>query len=210
MKQRRIWMAITALAALLAMGACNGNGGDEDTGNGGGDVAEDTGGQDVADDTGGGDVGGDTGGQDTGVEDTGGTSEDTGESDGGATDTSGDATPDPDTAGGDASDDGGQAGGYEVVNCDDASPVETVELVGSNEFQPAEVTISTGDVVKWDWKSNGHTVTSGDNCTSDGNFDSGLQSSGSSYCVRFNETGTVDYYCQPHCGLGMTGKVVVE
>ena len=37
-------------------------------------------------------------------------------------------------------------------------------------FTPPTANISVGDTVRWTWFSNGHSVTSGDPCTADGQF----------------------------------------
>mgnify|MGYP006282351517 CR=1 FL=1 len=108
--------------------------------------------------------------------------------------------------------DSGTMADFKEVNCSGASPAKTVELLGSNKFDPSSVTINKGDVVKWDWKSNTHTVTSGANCMPDGNFSSGNapQNAGTTYCLQFNKTGTFQYHCVPHCNFGMKGSVTVQ
>src|SRR5919108_356657 len=41
---------------------------------------------------------------------------------------------------------------------------------GGDVFVPDTVNISVGDTVRWTWAEGGHSVTSGDPCTSDGQF----------------------------------------
>lgn len=110
------------------------------------------------------------------------------------------------------SSDGGGGSDFEEVDCSSASPAQTVTLTSSNKFDPSSVTVSQGDVVKWDWQSDSHTVTSGGSCTPDGNFASGSapENTGTTYCVKFNKTGSFDYHCVPHCAAGMTGSVTVQ
>lgn len=78
-------------------------------------------------------------------------------------------------------------------------------------FAPAQVTIVVGDTVKWTAGEGDHTVTSGTG-SGDPNagdlFDFSLDE-GSSVTRVFNTLGTFDYFCIPHEGDGMKGKVIV-
>ena len=81
-------------------------------------------------------------------------------------------------------------------------------------FKPATATIKVGDTVKWTWAASGHSVTSGDSAactpgTSADDFDSTVQSSGSTFTHTFTKAGTVNYFCVPHCAAGMKGSIVV-
>jgi plastocyanin len=85
-------------------------------------------------------------------------------------------------------------------------------------FVPDTVNISAGDTVRWTWKGNGHSVTSGDPCTPDGQFcspdnmncDQGiLSNTGAVYEHTFAQPGTYSYFCFAHCSFGMTGTVNV-
>jgi len=85
-------------------------------------------------------------------------------------------------------------------------------------FTPSTVNISLGDTVRWTWDSNGHSVTSGDPCTADGQFCSPnnmncdqpvLSNVGTVYQFTFTQAGTFNYFCAAHCILGMTGVVNV-
>jgi plastocyanin len=86
-------------------------------------------------------------------------------------------------------------------------------------FVPDEVNISVGDTVRWTWAGNGHSVTSGDPCTTDGQFcspddtncDAGtLSNTGTVYEHTFAQAGTYSYFCFAHCAFGMTGVVNVS
>jgi plastocyanin len=92
--------------------------------------------------------------------------------------------------------------------------------VGQNgfTFTPSTANISVGDTVRWTWFSNGHSVTSGDPCTADGQFCSPdntncdqavLSNNGTVYEFTFAQAGTFNYFCAAHCILGMTGVVNV-
>jgi plastocyanin len=85
-------------------------------------------------------------------------------------------------------------------------------------FTPPTANISVGDTVRWTWFSNGHSVTSGDPCTVNGQFcspddtncDTGtLSNNGFVYEHTFAQVGTFNYFCFAHCGSGMTGVVNV-
>ena|SRR5688572_5656989 len=87
----------------------------------------------------------------------------------------------------------------------------TVKVVG-HDFDPPEVRIKVGATVKWTWVSGSHNVVSGSSCTSDGKFTSGANTvgPGATFEKKFDAAGTFPYFCDPHCGAGMTGKVIVE
>lgn len=86
----------------------------------------------------------------------------------------------------------------------------TVAPGGALIFSPNIVTIQPGDTVKWTWQDAHHTVTSGIPGVPTGEFDSGIQNSGSTFSFTFSDPGTFKYFCEPH-GLccGMTGSVIV-
>jgi plastocyanin len=76
-------------------------------------------------------------------------------------------------------------------------------------------TISVGGTVNWVWVGSiPHSTTSGTcpagggECTPDGNWDSGIQSTGS-FQHTFSSAGTFPYFCRVHEGM-MTGTVVVH
>jgi plastocyanin len=91
--------------------------------------------------------------------------------------------------------------------------------VGSDlAFHPNSVTVFTGDTVRWTWIASGHSVTSGDPCTVDGQFCSPddmncnqgiLSGTGTVYEHTFAQAGTYNYFCFAHCAFGMTGVVNV-
>lgn len=89
----------------------------------------------------------------------------------------------------------------------ETGPTVTVK---SNTFEPSTITIKVGQTVTWEWESGVHNVVSGTSCTPDGKFTSGSPVSGATYDHRFDEAGTFDYFCEPHCSQGMVGKVIVQ
>jgi plastocyanin len=85
-------------------------------------------------------------------------------------------------------------------------------------FVPDKLNIHVGDTVRWIWASSGHSVTSGDLCTVDGQFCSPdnpnceagtLSNAGTVYERAFSQIGTYSYFCAAHCSTGMTGVIAV-
>jgi plastocyanin len=69
-------------------------------------------------------------------------------------------------------------------------------------------TIKAGQTVQWVWMGGPHSSTSGNCCTPDGKWDSGLMSSGT-FSQTFPAAGSFPYFCTVH-GSMMTGMVVVS
>lgn len=85
----------------------------------------------------------------------------------------------------------------------------TVTVAAVNfEFQPASRSVRVGDVVRWTFTGDPHTVTSGTPGSPDGQFDSGIEDPGGSFRVTFDQPGTYRYFCQIHAEQ-MTGTIVV-
>ena len=85
-------------------------------------------------------------------------------------------------------------------------------------FVPDTLNIHMGDTVPWTWASSGHSVSSGDPCTIDGQFCSPdnincqagtLSNAGTVYEHTFSQSGTFSYFCAAHCSIGMTGVISV-
>jgi plastocyanin len=81
---------------------------------------------------------------------------------------------------------------------------------GMLAFEPSTVTIKAGDTVKWvNNKLPPHNIIfEGD--AANKSHDQLMFSPGESYEATFEAPGTYSYYCSPHRGAGMTGKVVVQ
>jgi plastocyanin len=77
-------------------------------------------------------------------------------------------------------------------------------------YLPYHVTVSAGEEITWsNDDSAAHTVTSGTPSEGhDGNFDSSLFMSGSTFSVTLDETGEYPYFCMVH--PWMTGIVTVN
>jgi plastocyanin len=91
-----------------------------------------------------------------------------------------------------------------------AAKTVTVNMVNFS-FVPQTANIDVGDTVTWvNTTAMLHNSVSGQNCTPDGLWSGALLGQGQSFSETFNNPGTFNYYCAPHCGLGMTGIVVVS
>ncbi|MFT7669635.1 MAG: plastocyanin [Planctomycetota bacterium] len=88
-------------------------------------------------------------------------------------------------------------------------------------FQPQDITIATGDTVRWVWESGNHDVVEGTDGTVDGDeaFYSILISAVPTFEFTFDAAflaanprpgNLYDYFCNPHFGFGMVGTVSVE
>ena len=73
-------------------------------------------------------------------------------------------------------------------------------------FEPAEITVAPGDVVRWIWNDCFHTVTSGVACLPDGLFHAPLDPKNPTFVwvVPDDLEGEVPYFCTPHCGSRST------
>jgi len=93
----------------------------------------------------------------------------------------------------------------------DTSGGVTIELTGSNEFDPDEVTVSTETTVTWEWTSPSHNIavdSQPEGADWEGHTD--IEDEGFTYEHTFSVPGQYDYHCDPHQSLGMTGTVHVE
>ena len=77
-------------------------------------------------------------------------------------------------------------------------------------YLPQDITISTGDTVRWDnVDTAAHTVTGGSPADGpSGVFDSSLLMAGLDYSFTFNDAGNYDYFCMVH--PWMVGSVTVN
>jgi len=103
-----------------------------------------------------------------------------------------------------------------------------VSMTDDFAYDPARITVDAGTAVRWENDSDvGHTVTAyGGGIPADavyfasGGFDTeraardavagGLVAAGDAYEHAFDTPGAYDYFCVPHEGSGMTGRVVVR
>ena len=84
--------------------------------------------------------------------------------------------------------------------------------VSSNFFNDSTLVSNPADQIVWVWTAGSHTVTSGTAQSSigDGTFSSGVMGgSGAAFSWRapLSSSGVQHYYCFPHFGLGMFGRI---
>jgi plastocyanin len=96
---------------------------------------------------------------------------------------------------------------FELKPQEGSATVVEIELSGVS-FSAPQVTISKGQTVRWiNREAMFHTV------TPDGHTEwssASLSQVGQTFEHTFDKAGTFAYYCQPHRGAGMTGRVVVQ
>jgi plastocyanin len=113
-------------------------------------------------------------------------------------------------------------GSFLITMAPAAAETFTVKMGADNgmlAFEPSTLTIHTGDTVKWlNNKLPPHNIIFDDKQVPGASkeladklsHDQLLFSPGETYEVTFTTAGTYSYYCAPHRGAGMTGKIVVQ
>lgn len=99
-----------------------------------------------------------------------------------------------------------------MVDCTTVTPAETV-VMDNLAFEPAEITVATGEVVMWTNEDGvPHTVTSGnpDDAEAGTLFDSGNIAPGESVCFMYGGVGDFEYFCELHPVMMQDGLVTVE
>jgi len=108
-----------------------------------------------------------------------------------------------------------------MANAQAANAAETKEvLMGSDSgllaFVPNKTQICKGDSVKWiNNKGGPHNVVFDEDAIPEGvdqeaiSMDEQLGEEGDTFVMKFDTAGSYDYYCEPHRGAGMNGKLTV-
>jgi plastocyanin len=87
---------------------------------------------------------------------------------------------------------------------------------GQLQFDPANLTIKVGDSVKWvNNKLSPHNAVFDSSKVDEAvatklSHKSLLFSPGESFTTTFDQPGEYPYYCEPHRGAGMVGKITVQ
>lgn len=76
-----------------------------------------------------------------------------------------------------------------------------------NTFDPANISVTVGDTVRWIWTSGFHTTTSADIPTGAAAWDSELSAEVTQFDYAVKVAGTYNYVCTPHIDLGMIGTI---
>nr|BDW09766.1 plastocyanin precursor [Monactinus simplex] len=88
---------------------------------------------------------------------------------------------------------------------------------GALVFEPSSVTIKAGESVTWvNNVGFPHNIVFDDDAIPEGvnadalSHDDYLNAPGETASSKFDKAGTYEYYCEPHKGAGMMGKVIVQ
>lgn len=105
---------------------------------------------------------------------------------------------------------------------DEDAPGQFVEVPAEFFFDPVGLHVEPGDLVHFDTVAGLHTVTAFHEKFSEPNLDVPTRvpddvpgftappmTPGESWVYQFTEPGVYDYFCFPHLGLGMVGRIVV-
>merc|ERR1712057_29585 len=98
-----------------------------------------------------------------------------------------------------------------------AANVKNGSDAGGLVFEPAEITIKAGDSVTWtNNRGFPHNVVfdeddvpGGVNAEAISNEDL-MNAAGDTFTTKFTAAGEYGYYCEPHQGAGMVGRVIVK
>ncbi len=103
--------------------------------------------------------------------------------------------------------------GLELTTAASGNPIVHLIEVKDFEFVPAQLEVSVGDIVRFEWTGViAHTSTS-DATSGPDSWDSGLLGQGSAFEVTITTEGLHAYYCIPHGapgGVGMSGAILAS
>ena len=98
-----------------------------------------------------------------------------------------------------------------------AADVKLGSDAGGLVFEPAEITISKGDSVTWiNNRGFPHNVVFDEDDVPGGvnadklSAEDLLNAAGEKHSAKFDVAGEYGYYCEPHQGAGMVGRVIVK
>ena len=85
---------------------------------------------------------------------------------------------------------------------------QTLHIVEVTDFEfiPANVNISVGDTVEWQWIEGFHTTTS-DSTAGQNVWDAPIDAANPAFRFVITAPGIHNYYCTPHLSLGMVGTI---
>jgi plastocyanin len=91
-----------------------------------------------------------------------------------------------------------------------AFAVKHVISVGNYYFNPSSLSnVNLGDTIHWNWVNGSHTTTSSSIPAGAASWDHPLNSSSTSFEYIPTVSGTYNYVCTPHAGMGMVGSFTV-
>ncbi|WIA12756.1 hypothetical protein OEZ86_006085 [Tetradesmus obliquus] len=107
--------------------------------------------------------------------------------------------------------------GFSLALSANAANVKLGADSGALVFEPATVTIKAGDSVTWTNNAGfPHNIVFDEDAVPAGvnadalSHDDYLNAPGESYTAKFDTAGEYGYFCEPHQGAGMVGKVIVQ
>ena len=100
---------------------------------------------------------------------------------------------------------------FVAIFCLTVNSFATVHLVsvGDYTFSPTSVTAHPGDTIMWTWANGTHTTTSTTIPSGASAWNSGISSSTTSFMYVPTITGTYNYECSIHAGMGMVATFTV-
>jgi len=99
-----------------------------------------------------------------------------------------------------------------VVSCSATTPDKEVNIQG-NAYSPATSSVSAGQLIRWtNADALPHTVTSGNPAEASAGslFQSGNLSTSATFCLKFNQVGSFEYFCEVHPTTMDNGLVTVQ
>lgn len=111
----------------------------------------------------------------------------------------------------DDSDDGSVSDEGIVDHTDQDTVTVDVGAGAGLQFAPAEIRITSGTTVTWEWTGAGgsHNVVAPDGAFESHQNGTTTDEAGYTFEHSFETTGTYEYVCQPHSKQGMVGSVEV-
>jgi len=89
------------------------------------------------------------------------------------------------------------------------STVQTI-TAGGIVFNPANVTVTVGDTIKWQWLDGSHTTTSDGIPMGANSWNAPLDAANQTYFYVITHAGTYNYHCIPHQSFGMVGVITAN
>lgn len=98
----------------------------------------------------------------------------------------------------------------------DTITVNVLGITDDARFEPREVSVNPGDVIRFNVLEGLHTVTAyhPDNRRElrippgAASFDSGALTAGDTWFLKITQTGEYNYFCMPHERMGHVGKII--
>ena len=94
-----------------------------------------------------------------------------------------------------------------IIAVNEAFAVKWTVQVSNFAFTPANLPgVAVNDTIKWVWVSGGHTTTSSSIPAGAASWDELITSANTQYEYKVTVSGTYNYVCTPHAGMGMVAS----